>query len=160
MDGREGEGIGGVVQSVMACGMRYFPSLMCSATRLTAAGGGGGGGVCKGRPCERWCSGSCLASGCKQILPNNTVWAGFEALHVDGVYEGQAELMRRLPTSLRAAAGGKRSIPREVLQDVKAKMLIALILLYLIPLNGEVREWEGDPPMDVQNEFSGFVFEE
>lgn len=48
--------------------------------------------------------------------------------------------MRRLPTSPRAGGGGGISIPGEALQAVKAKQLIALILHYLIPLNGEVTE--------------------
>lgn len=52
-------------------------------------------------------------------------------------------------------------IPGEALQDVKAKELIALILFYLVPFDGEVREGErGPPPLEVQNDFFGFVFEE
>lgn len=67
-------------------------------------------------------------------------------------------LIRGLLTS--PHAGERLSIPGEALQDVKAKELIALILFYFVPFDGEVIEGGGDPPLEVQNDFFGFVFEE
>lgn len=63
-----------------------------------------------------------------------------------------------LPTS--PHAGGRLLIPGEALQHVKAKELIAFILFYLVPFEGEVTEGGGDLPLEVHNDFFGFVFEE
>lgn len=41
---------------------------------------------------------------------------------------------------------------------MKVKEPIALMLFYLVAFDGEVREGGGDPPLEVQMDFFGFVF--
>lgn len=137
-------------------------------------GGLGGAGGCNGQHCVPRCSRSCVASGGNWNPPTSRVWAGLApqgapcsppaVLGVDGVSDKQAWADEHFQAGVVAKGGFERVlmlvgdwIPGEALQDVKAKELIALILFYLLPM---VRtEGVGNPPLEVRNDFFGFVFE-
>lgn len=138
---------------------------------------GEGAGGCNGLHCVQRCSRSFVASGGNWNPPTSRVWAGLApqgalcsppaVLGVDGVSDKQAWADEHFQAGVVAKGGFEQvlmvvgdCIPGEALQDVKAKELIALILIYLLPFDGGVTEGVGDPPLEVRNDFFAFVFEE